>query len=217
MSKQAFTDIDGTGVPNRSAASEPSDRARWLHRILPLILVLVVFLAVAVTYPTILTNDNGSMPLIFSLAMSVSLSVLPMMICVVQNTTRRRQMNRLVNLKQFPVSRSAYFRIALTSVDGIRTGAVDADFEAPLFVYCLMVFVLFFALFIGYTFKAAFTTPSIMLGGLHDTADVGYVVYQAGTFCMMGMAFIAAYAYSLSRLLDRVNNHDLYPLSLIHI
>jgi hypothetical protein len=217
MSDQAITDADLPPVLTQPAAPEFVTRSRWLYRILPLILFLAVVVAVAIRYrATILSDGNGYIPLAFAVVLSIFLSLLPAMICVVQNTTRRRQLNRLINLQPFPVGGTTYFRTALTSVDTMRTGAVDADFEAPLFTYFFVVFLGFVAVLLGYGIRSALDLPSVILGGMHKVSDVDFGAYQTGTFCVMAIAFVAAYVYSLGRLLDRVNNNDLYPISLYY-
>jgi hypothetical protein len=217
MSEHAIKDDETQHDVRQSIAADLSGRSRWLYRILPPILFLIVVLGAAVRYRAMIFDaGNGYIPLVFSIVLSIFLSLLPPMICVVQNTTRRRQLNRLANLTRFAVSRTTYFRTALTAVDGSRTGAVDADFEAPLFVYFVIVFIGFVAFLIGYSFHAAFDIPSVILGGLHPSTDADYNAYQAGTFCVMATAFVASYVYSLGRLLDRVNNNDLYPISLYY-
>ena len=216
MSDHALTDDDD--LPSQSrAAADLATRSRWLSRILPLIVFLLVVVAAAVYYRELIFGPrNGYLPIAFSVVLSIFLSLLPAMICVVQNTTRRRQLNRLLALKPFPVARSTYFQTALTSVDMMRTGAVDADFEAPLFVYFFVLFMGFNAFLIGYGLRSTFELPSVILAGMHKTTDAGFVDYQIGTFCVVAMAFIASYVYSIGRLLDRVNNNDLYPISLYY-
>ena len=217
MSDQALIDEDDARTRSH-AASDPATRSsRWLSRILPLILFLFVVVGLAGYYRTmIFGSQNGYVPIIFSVVLAIFLSLLPAMICVVQNTTRRRQLNRLLALKRFPVSRSTYFQTALTSVDMMRTGAVDADFEAPLFVYFFVLFLGFIAFLIGYGFEDYFDIPSVILAGMRKTKDAEFRDYQIGTFCVMAIAFIASYVYSIGRLLDRVNNNDLYPISLYY-
>jgi hypothetical protein len=217
MSEHTISHDDAPIERSRPATADSNEPSRWLYRILPLIIFLVVVTAAAIKYRTMILGDGTQYtPIVFAFVLSIFLSLLPPMICVVQNITRRRQLNRLVNLKPFAVSRSTYFRTALTFVDGIRTGAIDADFEAPLFVYFIITFIGFAAFLIGYNFQTEFHIPSVLLGGLHKPTDTDYDYYQSGTFCVMATAFIASYVYSLGRLLDRVNNNDLYPISLYY-
>lgn len=217
MSERAIDDDEIHHDARQSIAADLSGRSRWLYRILPPILFLIVVLGAAFRYRMmILGAATISIPMVFSVVLAIFLSLLPPMICVVQNTTRRRQLNRLANLTRFTVSHTTYFRTAVTAVDGSRTGAVDADFGPPLFVYFVIVFIGFVAFLIGYSFRAWFDIPSVILGGLRQPADADYNAYQGGTFCVMATAFIASYVYSLGRLLDRVNNNDLYPVSLYY-
>ncbi len=150
MSQQTYADDDTSPVHSQAAASGSPDRSRWLSRILPLLLFLAVVLATAMKYRAVIPGDgNGEIPLVFAAVLPIFLSLLTPMIRIVQNATRRRQLNRLTNLRPFRVSRSTYFRIAVATVDGTRTGAVDVDFEAPLFGYFVIVFTGFVAFLIG--------------------------------------------------------------------
>jgi hypothetical protein len=40
--------------------------------------------------------------------------------------------------------------------------------------------------------------------------------YQRGTLLVGAVAFLGSYIYMLARLLDRINNHDLYPISFYY-
>ena len=216
MSDHALAGDEETSDLDQTCMPESPTRSRWISRILPLILFVVMAVGLAMKYQAVIFVDNRYVALVFGVVLSIFLSLLPAMICVMQNTTRRRQLNRLVALKRFAVGRSTYFQTALTSVDMMLTGAVDADFEAPLFVYFFIVFMGFVAFLIGYSAQELFSVKSVILGGFHRTTDPDFETYQIGTFCVMAMAFIAAYVYSLGRLLDRVNNNDLYPISLYY-
>jgi hypothetical protein len=216
MSDHALAADDDSPVSDQQNTLDSQTRSRWLSRILPLFLFVALVVGLAFEFQKVIFTENRYIALVFGVVLSIFLSLLPAMICVVQNTTRRRQLNRLVALKPFPVSRSMYFQTALTSVDMMQTGAVDSDFEAPLFVYFFIVFMGFVAFLIGFSFQAIFNVPSVLLGGLHHAGDADFVAYQTGTFSVMAMAFFAAYVYSLGRLLDRVNNNDLYPISMYY-
>jgi hypothetical protein len=56
-----------------------------------------------------------------------------------------------------------------------------------------------------------------LLGGLQDLTDkTGLAQYQMQTFAVIAMAFFGSYIYALGRILDRINNGDLYPISLYY-
>jgi hypothetical protein len=201
-------------ISETSATSDASTRSLWLYRILPLLLFLAVVLTGVIRYRQFLMEENGYIPAAFAIVLSVILSLLPAMICVVHNTTRRRQLSRLGSLEKYPVGQSQYYQAAVISVDGLRVGTIDADYGPPLFIYFLIVFLGFVAFLVGYKYQAFFNIPSVMLAGLKPVADQDLNVYQQGTYCVLATAFIASYIYSLGRLIDRVNNNDLYPISL---
>jgi hypothetical protein len=200
-----------------ASSLDGSQGSRWLLRILPLLLFIAAVVAAAVRYwPELAGPRNGNISVILAVVLSIFLSLLPAMICVVQNITKKRQQNRLASLERFPVGKTAYFRVALTTVDAMKMGGVDSDYGAPLFVYFFILFFGFLTVLIGYHFGELFALPTVLLGGLKSTADTDYAAYQMQTFGVLAMAFLASYVYSLGRLLDRVNNNDLYPISLYY-
>lgn len=218
MSGEAYDTDDTSRAFEPATAADPSSRVRWVSRILPLIIFLIGTVGLAILFwPRIVGGDVGNIPLGFTLILSIFLSLLPAMICVVKNSTRRRQLNRLGNLVGFRVSRTAYYRTAVTYVTTTGTVAVDGDFGPPMFVYFFIVFTGFVAFLIGFAFQNLFIIPSVLLAGLHPLADQASLKdYQGGTFVVISMAFMSSYIYSLGRLLDRVNNNDLYPISLYY-
>jgi hypothetical protein len=210
-----------TGFSRKATTLAPSldasQRSRWLGRILPLLLFVAVVVGGALRYwPELLGPAKGSIPIVLAIVLSILLSLLPAMICVVQNITKKRQQNRLASLEGFPVGRTAYFRTALTAVDAMKMGGVDSDYETPLFVYFFILFLGFVTILVGFYVDDLFAMPTVLLGGLKSTADADYAAYQMQTFGVLAMAFLASYVYSLGRLLDRVNNNDLYPISLYY-
>src|SRR6266852_5995993 len=98
----------------------------------------------------------------------------------------------------------------------MKMDGVDSDYEAPLFVYFFILFTGFITILIGYYLSDLFAMPTVLLGGLKSASDADYTAYQMQTFGVLAMAFLASYVYSLGRLLDRVNNNDLYPISLYY-
>jgi hypothetical protein len=202
---------------HRGQAPGLSGGSHWAARLIPLLaFIAIVGFAAFWYWPALLGEQSGNIPIVFSIVLSIFLSLLPAMICVVQNITKKRQQNRLTSVGRFPVGRTMYFQSALTTVDALKMGGVDSDYEAPLFVYFLVLFVGFIAILLGFYFAPLFAEPTVLLGGLKTPTDADYRTYQMQTFAVLAMAFLASYVYSLGRLLDRVNNNDLYPISLYY-
>jgi hypothetical protein len=196
---------------------QSADASPWVTRIVPLLLFVAIVTFCAFWFsPELLGKQKDSIPIILAIVLSIFLSLLPAMICVVQNITKKRQQNKLTSLGRFPVGKTAYFQSALTTVDALKMGGVDSDYEAPLFVYFVILFVGFVTILIGYYFDGLFAMPTVLLGGIKSAADADYAAYQMQTFAVLAMSFLASYVYSLGRLLDRVNNNDLYPISLYY-
>ena len=67
-----------------------------------------------------------------------------------------------------------------------------------------------------FTFEA-FEAKSTLLGGLHvlqDKLDKNQVAaYQSGTMVVAAVAFVGAYLALFNRLLNQINNNDIYPIS----
>lgn len=214
MSREAYNTGDELHAVEPGTAAPASTGVRWVSRILPLIVFLVVAVGLAILF---WPSDVHRIQLIFTLTLSIFLSLLPAMICVVKNSTGRRQLDRLGNLAGFPVGRTTAYRTAVSHVRSAGTVEADGDFGPPMFVYFFIAFAGFIAFLIGFTFQDLFKIPSVLLAGAHPLADeVSLKTYQSTTFVVISMAFIASYVYSLGRLLDRVNNNDLYPISLYY-
>jgi hypothetical protein len=58
---------------------------------------------------------------------------------------------------------------------------------------------------------------STLLGGLYvlktDLTDAQIKTYQSGTLVVAAIAFIGAYLALFNRLLNQINNNDIYPIS----
>lgn len=184
-------------------------RYKWLAPILGVIIVagyLMFRFWYSFDYDTILIG--------FGLLLAAFLSAMPSLLCYVQNVSRRRQLAKLQNLEEFPAANTVFYRTAKSSIDTIKL-VVDADYALPMFLNFLLTFVGFIAIFVGYMELPFFELPTVLLGGLKPPAAIEALsAYQRETFCVMAMAFIGSYVYALGRILDRINNNDLYPISI---
>jgi hypothetical protein len=195
----------------------------WMRfrSLLPVGIVVAVAIAAAVALYPILVGDQmgGTSKLTtgFSFALAVLLSMMPAVICTVQNVSLRRQQGELEAIEGTDVADTTLYTTAQRTIAADAGDSwMDNDYIVPSFVYFVVCFVGFLAIFLGYSRHEMFDPPTIFLGGLTDPAAETYTMYQRGTFCVVAMAMAGAYAYALGRILDRINNNDLYPISLYY-
>jgi len=188
---------------------------RWL---LPIILTIGISLFIIENYWNMMSRYRGAdtVSIYFGILLAILLSLLPPLLCVVQNVSRRRQLSKLESLKPLSLTKTSAYRLAVNWVDSIRL-VVDTDYALPIFLFFFVNFIGFLALFAAYSRPLLFDTASVLLGGLFDRSDVTKLeLYQLQTFCVVAMAFMGSYVYALGRILDRINNNDLYPISLYY-
>jgi hypothetical protein len=158
-----------------------------------------------------LVKQNGWPYLIASFL----LALLPAAICISQTVAKKRLLAKLDTVNQLGISQSAYFIAAQKSFQSIDPAGVNGDYLFPLLILVTMTFFLFLLLFVGFTFGPLVTNPNVFLIGIEpSTANFDMTNYQMGTFSVMSAAFLGNYIYTLSQLLTRVNNNDLFPISL---
>jgi hypothetical protein len=206
-----------TNMPHHSFAlwAEHSGirRLRWL---LPIVGTLAVVIVLIIRYWEVLNLDKSEYITVgFAVLLAALLSFLPALICYVQNVSRKRQLNRLNSLESLPISKTALFQSAVRKCNSAML-VVDADYAIPIFLLFLVTFIGFMTILIAYSHPALFQTASVVLGGLHDANHANFAQYQMQTFCVVAMAFLGSYIYALGRLLNRINNNDLYPISIYY-
>jgi len=187
------------GTIERGASSDTPGDSRRVSRLLPVFVVLLLVLALGWWYWPKIEAQDSLVATGLAILLSAFLSLLPGLICIVQNITRRRQLERLSTLQGFPVSNTVYFRVAQTAVGHERVSGINKDFEIPIFIYFFILLVSFLSVLIGYHFDQLFKIPSILLGGLKTEADPNFLVYQRQTFAILATTFFATYIYSLGR------------------
>lgn len=204
-------------------ASIHRTHASWnrFRSLLPVGIVVAVAIGAAIAiYPILVGDQTGGTSMItigFSFSIAVMLSMMPAVICTVQNVSLRRQRSELEALEGTGAADSALYKTAQRTISADAGEAwIDNDYVVPSFVYFVVCFTGFLAIFLGYGRHEMFDPPTIFLGGLNDPALETYTMYQRGTFCVVAMAMAGAYAYALGRILDRINNNDLYPVSLYY-
>ncbi len=153
-----------------------------------------------------------------SIMIGFALGLLPLFICMVQTVTRKRLLSKLDSVEDYRVAQTLHYETARRSVDAISPATLNTDYIMPIVVLFLLNAFGFAFMYDIYPDSATFATPNIILGGL-QVLDPAYKpenvqTYQAGTFVMMAAAFIGSYVYMIGRLIERLGNNDLYPISL---
>jgi hypothetical protein len=188
-------------------------RFKWL---LPVLVAIALFLAFVTWSWSRIDLDTTSTPFIYAIFLSIFFSALPAVICFVQNVSRRRQLSKLMSLASYPVGNTVYFQVAARNVDSIRL-VMDADYAVPIFLLFIINCAGFLAILIAFSHPALFNVASVLLGGIQDQTDASaFALYQKQTFAIVAFAFLGSYVYAIGRILDRINNGDLYPISIYY-
>jgi hypothetical protein len=84
-------------------------------------------------------------------------------------------------------------------------------------VFCLVTTFATLLMFMGMFWPHYFELPIFLLGGTHviDNADQ-IVAYQTSTLAICGIAYLGAYTAIFHRMLDQLNNNDIYPISFYY-
>ena len=199
-------------VERQMVASAIAPRARILLPVLVAALVLVVLAVTADRSGGYLQTHIGYL---VAAAGSIGMAALPVIISVVQGTARARQLQRLRVLEGLPAAQSRYYQAAMRLIDGIKVAGIDGDYPMPVLTLFGVVLVFALSLLFGHFFDGLFNVQDTVLGGLHGlTLQIDQLAdFQRGTFVCGMAAFIGSYVYLIGRLLDRINNNDLYPIS----
>jgi len=211
----------------RTSASHESETrpSRWLISALIVLFILFVALAGGVTIglqsPHWQSEAARFVPWIIGFTTSLILSVIPVAICLVSGMARKRQHERLLSIDIERVKATIYYHVANVALTKINPIRVSNEYSAPMLTFSAVTLFSCLVLLLSSFTLDSFSHPSLILAGgrvvsADTAADANLMEYQRGTFVIAGMAFIGAYVYTLGRLLDRLNNNDLYPISLYY-
>lgn len=150
---------------------------------------------------------------------SMLLSALPLLISYVQTTSKNRQITKLTDISDVAVAQTSYYQIALKTLKSIQPATIfTPGYAVPIIGFGVVVMFGCLMVFLGGFTEAdlLFQRPTFLLGGMTviGESDVAKIAaHQKSTLLVGGIAFIAAYISMLARLLDRINNNDIYPIS----
>lgn len=201
-------------------SADENSRSRSLVKIFFLIL-LVTIIVIAAAFAVLpkarhYFEDRGlSLGWVIPPVLSFLLAAFPVLVCFVQATSKKRQLAKLNSIARHPIAQTQYYQAASTTISAIAPAALTNDYILPMMTFWVVTLWCAGMVYLGYDAGGYFSSPNVLLGGIETIGKSGpdVTVYQEGTFVVGCMAFIGAYIYVLSQLIDRVNNNDLYPIS----
>ena len=200
------------------AAVQKSPSAKWLPVALLALAVSLVgaFGVDAIGLRSRLLNTAKEVP--SCLIVGVVFGLLPILICLVQTVTRKRLQSKLDSVQSFPIAKTVYYVAAKSSINSINPATLNADYVAPFIILFLLNAFGFTLIYAVYPDLDNFKAANLILGGMQilhaGLDDSARQTYQAGTFVVMALAFVGSYVYMVGRLIERLSNNDLYPISL---
>lgn len=182
-------------------------------------LLLVLVLGAGLTTYTALTEQNSHLLPAVAIVMAMMLTALPLLICYVQTISLQRQIAKLETLNDRSVSNTSFFKIAHNTLESINPATLDKYYTLPMLTFAFVTIFCWLMTTAAYFEPDYFRKPNVILGGFHilsatDSTDI--LNYQRGTFVAGCFGFIGAYIYTNWRLLDRINNNDIYPISFYY-
>jgi hypothetical protein len=215
------TQATRTHLSPESPAHRKSDATTRAKKVVAAIVVSAALVVVAHLLLKRLGNDvqENWVGIVGAMGLGVMLAALPFLISLVQATSKNRQRIKLDTLKNTPLEATKYYEMANRSVGESTCYSMSKQYTVPMITFQVVLLIgclVFLLATFGY---ALFRIPSFLLGGMQAAevdglaATAKLIEYQRGTFIVMTMAFFGSYVYMLYRVLDRINNSDIYPIS----
>ena len=209
-------------LSDETGKSQTAEHARGTKRILLWGIAVVVGVAILACF--ILTAPAAtSRPVYFRIGLgaliSILLAALPLLISFVQTTSRDRQLAKLHSIYHSAAAETDCYKIAVNALGAIKPASLDKDYTLPMLTFATAVVFGCLLVFLGAFEENFFRSKSFVLGGmavLDLTDEAAISSYQRSSFLAGSMAFVGSYVYVLSRLLDRTNNNDIYPISFYY-
>jgi hypothetical protein len=205
--------------PSADSENLPGLLGAWIGKII-FALVVAVLLACVVyvlSGSRFGARSDLALPLV-SLFVAALFALAPLLACFAHTISIDRQKEKLDGLVLPKLKKTQYFIIAKGSLASVRPASVkQRDFVVPmLFFAVIIVFCSLISFMALFTFEI-FGAKSTLLGGLHvlqENLDKNQVAtYQSGTLVVSAVAFVGAYLALFNRLLNQINNNDIYPIS----
>ena len=156
-------------------------------------------------------------PQLVSLLVAAIFALAPLLACFVQTISIERQSSKLDSTIIPAVKETQYFQLALASLKSIRPASVnEPDFRLPILLFATIITFCSLISFMGLFWPTYLQQPTVILDGLHTITNSSIdeiTKYQSGTLVVSAVAFLGAYLALFKRLLDQLNNNDIYPIS----
>jgi hypothetical protein len=207
--------------PDAPAPVRSSQARAWTILIVLLALSLGGFLILTRIQSVFQGADEAGIAI--GVVMALVLSATPILISFAQSVSRDRQIEKLRTVESLPVGETRYFSVAILALEGIRPAVFDRYYTIPMLSLSFLVLICWMFILLAPFALWVFNHESIVLGGL-SVLDISTdssngvalgkdIFYQRGTFVIISIAFIGSYVYSMGRIIERVNNNDIYPIS----
>jgi hypothetical protein len=183
------------------------------------LLVSTILLTCAIVAWYLVQHKAEAIPIVLATLLSILLAALPILLCHVQGTSRERQLARLDSLSDHPVSATPYYTSAHTAIKAIEPVSLDRYYLAPIATLATVLVFGFLAIFLATLVEdRVFGIRSFILSGISgiDMTAEKLRLYQKGSFLVLVMAFLGSYVYMLFRLLYRILNNDVYPMTFYY-
>jgi hypothetical protein len=215
MSTSSRPDVDSEDLPGFVGA--------WIGKIVVALVAAVTLVCVvyALSGSRMFAGSGLALPLV-SLVVAALFAAAPLLACFAHTISIDRQKEKLDGLVLPKIKETQYFKTAKGSLESVRPASVkQPDFFAPMLFFAVIVIFCSLVSFMALFTLDAFEAKSTLLGGLRVLQETmtkeQIVVYQSGTLVVSAVAFIGAYLALFNRLLNQINNNDIYPISFHYL
>jgi hypothetical protein len=197
----------------------PSLLGAWIGKIIFALVVIVV--AAGGTYllenSKLQASSDVVLPFV-SLLVAALFALAPLLACFAHTISIDRQKDKLDSLALSKIKETQCFTIAKAGLSSIRPASVkEPDFVVPMLLFAAIILFCSILSFMALFRPDDLGLKSTLLGGLHvlqENLDSEHIKkYQSGTLVVAAIAFIGAYLALFNRLLNQINNNDIYPIS----
>src|SRR5271166_6634632 len=159
---------------------------------------------------------SGKVGPLVSLFVAALFALAPLLACFVQTISLDSRSKKLDEIIIPKLKATRYFQIAKAQLASIQPASVsEPDFVVPMVLFAIIIVFCSLISFMALFWPNDFAPRSALLGGLYVlqdglTADK-IETYQSGTLVVSAIAFVGAYLALFNRLLNQINNNDIYP------